>query len=292
MKRIITLIIVASFIFTLAACGNGGAQTNPSQTGTGGGASVSAEPAMSREINIGYDGGLCQGVIAIAQEKGFFAAEGLTNTKLVKSENARDAMAGGKLDTSAGMIAVWLKPISNGIDITFTVGLHTGCTSAVVLADSDIEAFSDVVGKTIAITSGIGGQNQNIAFRFLAHDGLRDSDFKWADFPADQGLVVLERGDAAVFVGPDQIIERWVQEGSVRRIRSLTFDEDFINEACCVMGISGDFIRDNPTSLPRCGRVYSNRSTLRARCSRTTRFNCQATAESLSNPDPVSYSAA
>jgi len=218
-------------------------------------AAFEAEPAFGKTIRIGYDGGLCQGVIAIAQEKGFFEAEGLT-TELTKSENARDAIAGGKLDTSAGMIAVWLKPVSNGIDIVFTVGLHTGCTSAVVLTDSSIQSLSDLQkGATIAISNGIGGQNQNIAFRFLAHDGLDQNDYKWADFPADQALLVLQRGEAEVYVGPDQIVEKWVQEGTARRIRSLDFDDDFANEACCVMGISGEFLRANPITSEKISRA-------------------------------------
>jgi len=216
------------------------------------------EPAYGRTINIGYDGGLCQGVVAIAHEKGFFADQGL-DTQLVKTDNSRDAIAAGKLDTAAGMIAVWLKPISTGVDIVFTNGLHTGCTSAIVLTDSPIQALADVpVGDTIAISGGIGGQFQNIAFRFLAHDGLSQDDYKWADFTMDQGLAVLERGEATVYVGPDQVVEKWVQEGSVRRIRSLDFDEDFKDEACCVMGISGEFYRENPQISARISTAIYN----------------------------------
>jgi NitT/TauT family transport system substrate-binding protein len=208
----------------------------------------------NRVINIGYDGGLCQGVVAIAHEKGFFKDDGL-ETRLVRSDNPRDAMVGGKIDTSTGMIAVWLKPISNGVDIVFTVGLHTGCVAAVVLADSGITKLAELKGKTIAITAGIGGQYQNIAFRFLAHDGLNPADYKWLDFAPDQGLVALQRGDAQAFVGPDQIIEKWVQEGSVRRIRSLNTDPDFKDEACCALGISGQFLRDNPAVAEKITRA-------------------------------------
>ncbi|MDR1206487.1 MAG: hypothetical protein LBL26_13580, partial [Peptococcaceae bacterium] len=54
-----------------------------------------AEPASRRTIHIGYDGGLCQAAIPMAQLKGFFEAEGLT-TELTKSggtmDNARDAL--------------------------------------------------------------------------------------------------------------------------------------------------------------------------------------------------------
>jgi NitT/TauT family transport system substrate-binding protein len=217
-------------------------------------AAYKSEPASGRVINIGYDGGLCQASIPIAQNKGFFAAEGL-ETKLTRSESARDAIAGGKIDTSAGMIAAWLKPITNGVDIVFTVGLHTGCASAIVLADSDIKSFEDIKGDTIAINGGIGGVYHNIAFRFVAHDGFKAADFKWKDFPADQSLLVLQRKEAKAAVLSDQLAEKWVQEGSVRRIRSLTFDKDFINESCCVMGISGKFLKENPVTSEKITRA-------------------------------------
>ncbi|MDR1021628.1 MAG: ABC transporter substrate-binding protein [Synergistaceae bacterium] len=217
-------------------------------------AAYKSEPASGRVINIGYDGGLCQASIPIAQTKGFFTAEGL-ETKLTRSESPRDAIAGGKIDTSAGMIAAWLKPITNGVDIVFTVGLHTGCASAIVLADSDIKSFGDVEGDTIAINGGIGGVYHNIAFRFVAHDGFKAADFKWKDFPADQSLLVLQRGEAKVAVLSDQLAEKWVQEGQVRRIRSLTFDNDFVNESCCVMGISGKFLTENPVTSEKITRA-------------------------------------
>ncbi|MDR3164184.1 MAG: ABC transporter substrate-binding protein [Synergistaceae bacterium] len=217
-------------------------------------AAYKSEPASGRVINIGYDGGLCQAAIPIAQNKGFFTAEGL-ETKLTRSESARDAIAGGKIDTSAGMIAAWLKPITNGVDIVFTVGLHTGCASAIVLSDSGIESFDDVKGGTIAINGGIGGVYHNIAFRFVAHDGFKAADFKWKDFPADQSLLVLQRGEAKIAVLSDQLAEKWVQEGQVRRIRSLTFDKDFVNESCCVMGISGKFLNENPVTSEKITRA-------------------------------------
>ncbi|MDR1569596.1 MAG: ABC transporter substrate-binding protein [Oscillospiraceae bacterium] len=222
-------------------------------------AAYASEPASQRAIHIGYDGGLCQAAIPIAQEKGFFAAEGLT-TELTRSESARDALAAGKLDTSAGMIAAWLVPIRNGVDIVFTVGLHTGCASAVVLADSDIQSFDDVKGGNIAITGGIGGVYHNIGYRFVAHDGFKATDFQWRDFPADQLLLVLQRDEAKAAILSDQIAENWVQEGSVRRIRSLALDDDFVRESCCVLGISGQFLRENPVASDKIARAVYNAS--------------------------------
>jgi len=217
-------------------------------------AAFRAEPAAQREIRIGYGGSLCQAAIAIAQEKGFFAAEGL-NTVLTRVEDARDAIVGGKIDTSAGMVAGWLKPITSGVDLVFTVGLHTGCASAIALADSPINSFADAEGQVVAINGGIGGIYHNIAYRLIAHDGFVPEDFTWKDFPADQALQVLQKGEAAVAVLADQLAERWVQEGLVKRIRSTTLDEDFKNETCCVMGIAGDFLRENPITSEKISKA-------------------------------------
>jgi len=218
--------------------------------------SAQLDTALSRTIHIGYDGGLCQGAIAVAQFKGYFAAEGL-NTELTRTggtaDNTRDALAGGKIDTSAGMIAGWLKPITNGIDLRFTVGLHTGCSSAFVLADSNTTKFQK--SQVVAITGGIGGIYHNIAYRFIAHDGFVPEDFSWRDFPADQILLILQNKQADVAVIGDQLAEKWVADGTLRRIRSQHADDDFKNEACCVMGIAGPFFDANPVASEKISRA-------------------------------------
>jgi NitT/TauT family transport system substrate-binding protein len=210
------------------------------------------EPASQRVIRIGYSGGFCQAAVAIAQHKGYYAAEGL-KTELTRSEDARDAIAGGKIDTSAGMIAGWLKPITNGIDLRFTVGLHTGCTSAFVLANSNITKFEK--GQTVAISGGIGGVYHNQSYRFIANDGFVPEDFSWRDFPADQTLLILQSGRADVAVIGDQLAERWVSDGLLRRIRSLHEDPDFKDESCCVMGIAGPFLDENPVTSEKISRA-------------------------------------
>ena len=217
-------------------------------------AAFQKEPAASRIIHIGYDGGLCQGAIAIAHEKGFFAAEGLT-TELTKSESPRDAISGGKIDTSAGMIAGWLKPITNGVNLVFTLGLHTGCTSAIVLVGAAINTFEDAKGSVIGISGGIGGTNHNIGYRMIAHDNLKPEDFTWSDFPADQLLLLLQNGEIEVAIAGDQMAEKWVQQGLVKRIRSTTLDEDFSDETCCVLGLSGKFLEENPITSEKISRA-------------------------------------
>jgi NitT/TauT family transport system substrate-binding protein len=247
-KTIAVLTAAIMAAFTLSVCGKGGAKSG-----------VQLDTALERTIHIGYDGGLCQAAIPIAQHKGFFSAEGL-KTELTRSggtqDNARDALAGGKIDTSAGMIAGWLKPITNGIDIRFTVGLHTGCASAFVLAGSALKGFEK--GQTVAFSGGIGGVYHNIAYRFIAHDGFVSDDFTWRDFPGDQLLLVLQNGQSDIAVISDQLAEKWVMDGTLRRVRSLHDDDDFKDEACCVMGIAGTFVDQNPLASEKISRAVYN----------------------------------
>ena len=267
-SKLVSIALTLIFIVALVACSQvqvapeSGNET-PAVSGSEASAAdkeaaFKAEPASQRTIHIGYDSGLCQAAIPIAQFKGFFEKEGLT-TELTKSggtqDNARDALVGGKIDTTAGMIAGWLKPVTNGVDLKFTVGLHTGCASAFVLAESPIKSFSDAKGKTVAINGGIGGVYHNIGYRFISHDGLLSEDFTWKDFPADQTLLVLQKGQADVAVFADQLAEKWVQDGTLRRIRSLHSDEDFASESCCVLGIAGPFLAENPVTSEKISRA-------------------------------------
>ncbi|MDR1263520.1 MAG: ABC transporter substrate-binding protein [Oscillospiraceae bacterium] len=223
-------------------------------------AQFETEDAFGELIRIGYDGGLCQAAIPIAQEKGFFAAEGL-NTALTRGgDSARDALVGGKIDTSAGMIAEWLKAVTNGVDIVFTVGLHTGCASVITLADADISSFADAKEKNITnvgIAGAIGGTYHNIAYRFVAHENadLKAVDFNWKAFDAANLLLALQNKDVDIAVLSDQLAQGWVDEGLVKRIHSLSTDPDFIAESCCVMGIQGDFLRANPITSEKIARA-------------------------------------
>jgi NitT/TauT family transport system substrate-binding protein len=183
---------------------------------------------------------------------GYFEEEGLQTALTRSGDSIYEAVSGGKIDTSAGMVARWLKPITNGVDLRFTVGIHTGCTSAFVLADSGITGFAK--GQTIAI-SGIGGAQHNQAFRFIANDDFVPEDFTWKDFPGDQMLLVLQNGWADVAVMGDQTAEKWVMDGNFRRIRSLHLDDDYKNEACCVMGIAGPFLDANPVTSEKISRA-------------------------------------
>jgi len=246
--KLMALLLIIALTLVLAACSS---QTPP-QNGE-------KEPAAGRIIRLGFEGGLCQAAIPIAHLNGFLEAEGLETEIVVTGDlvNSRDALAAGQIDTVAGMLAGWFVPVSQGIDIRFTQGLHTGCASAFVLANSEINSFES--GQNIAVSGSIGGAFHNIALRFVHRAGFTPDDFIWRDFPAAEAVIALQEGLVQVAVIPDQVGQRFVNEGLLRAIRSLD-DADFAGENCCVLGLTGAFIDENPNTAAAITRAIYNAS--------------------------------
>jgi NitT/TauT family transport system substrate-binding protein len=278
-KKLIAILVSAAITLSLAACGNTAQTAAPaadehsqhSMSDTSAGSEHTmgdtakqnedeawkAEPAYGTTIHIGYDSGLCQAAVPLAYMKGYFEEEGLT-VELTKSGDGTmtavtAALAGGKIDTTSGMVAGWIKPITNGVDLRIVLGLHTGCSSAFVLTDSPVTAFEE--GQTIGFAGGIGGVHNNIGLVFAARAGFTQDQLVWKDFGDASALLgVLQNGEADVIVMADQVAEKWVQEGTVRRIYSQ-HEGAFANDACCVLSIRGDFYDANPITSGKIARA-------------------------------------
>lgn len=210
------------------------------------------EPASQRTINIAYNGGICMATMPIAQYKGFFEEEGL-KTELVVSDNSRDALAAGKIDTAVGMISEWLTSIQNGVDIQFTLAVHTGCLAVAVSADSDITQLE--AGQKIGVSGAIGGPAHVFGLRCAAHDGFVADDFDWRALDSSVLLSTLQSGDVDAVIGSDNLILGWEKEGLVKAIRIQATDDDFKEEACCVFGFPRQFIEENPATAYKITRA-------------------------------------
>ncbi|MCC8190871.1 MAG: ABC transporter substrate-binding protein, partial [Planctomycetes bacterium] len=110
--------------------------------------------ADSVKLNVGYTGGLCEGPLHIAIEKGFFADEGLEVEAIRLAPGANfEAITAGRIDASFGLLATLILPLANGLPIKITTGLHTGCDKVMVPADSEIKTVTDLKGKRIGVPS-------------------------------------------------------------------------------------------------------------------------------------------
>ena len=87
----------------------------------------------------------------IAIEKGYFDEEGL-NYEVVKMDGlVTEYVGSGHVDASYGLVSKFIQPISNGLNITMTSGIHTGCIKLLVKKDSDIKNLEDLKGKNVGV---------------------------------------------------------------------------------------------------------------------------------------------
>lgn len=221
------------------------------------------EPAYGKTIKVGYNGGLCLGTFGIAHLKGYYAAEGL-KTEIVRMEGGSsaqtDAIGTGKVDLAGDHIATMLVPTINGVRLKFTTGIHTGCKSLYVLAGSDIKTTKDLIGKTIAVPDGIGASDQNIAMRFFNHDNIDPRKVKYKVVEAGASVLAMKNGEIQAALLGDQFAKRFLDDGTLRIIRSLTFDDDFKKEACCIHAVHLDFYEQNPVTVKKLTRAHEKAS--------------------------------
>lgn len=208
------------------------------------------EPAYGKTVRIGYNGGLCLGTFGIASVKGFYENEGL-DAKVLAVDAVIDGLGTGKIEVAGNHIAAMVVPAVNGVRMKFTTGIHTGCKSLYVLADSPYKTTADLKGKTVAVSTGIGNSDHNITLRFLNHDNVDPSSVKFKNIDASAVVQAMQRGEVAGATMSDQFAQSFVDSGVLRHIRSLTFDDDFKQEACCIHAVNLDFYNANPITVKK-----------------------------------------
>ena len=208
------------------------------------------EPMYGKEIIVGYNGGLCTSAPGLAKAKGYYDKYGL-NVKVMNVQSRIDSIGTGKIQLMTDHIATLLVPTVNGIDMVFTTGAHTGCKSLYVLADSGINSTKDLIGKTVAVPDGIGDSDHNIGLRFFNHDGISPKEVKFRQVELTASILAMENGEIQAVVMPDQFAETFMKEGKIKIIRSLTFDEDFQKEPCCIHAFNKTFVKNNPITAKK-----------------------------------------
>lgn len=203
------------------------------------------EPRYNDTVKIGYSGDLCLGAPNIANINGYFEDKGI-DVEFVNTQNPKDALGTGKLDALTGEFAAMVVPATNGLDIVFSTSSHSGCKSLYVLNDSEITKTSELANKSVAVTNGIGNSGHNTALRFFNHDGVDPITITFKPVNSAAVIQALEKGEIDSVVLDDQFAYQFVESGKIRSIRSMTDDEDFGAEVCCVTAFNRKFADENP----------------------------------------------
>lgn len=204
------------------------------------------EPRYGTKIKMGFDGDLCMAGQNLAEINGYFEDKGI-DIEFINTQNGKDALSSGQVDVMTGEFGSLIVPATKGLNYVFSTASHSGCKSLYVLDDKDeLQSTSDLKGKSVAVTNGIGNGGHNTLLRFLIHDDIDPDEVNVK--PVDKSAVIqsLKKGEIQGAVLDDQFAQEFLQNGTIRPIRSLTHDEDFGKEVCCVAAFNKDFADNNP----------------------------------------------
>jgi NitT/TauT family transport system substrate-binding protein len=145
------------------------------------------------------------GPLFVAQEKGFFAKEGI-EVSLIRNDDHTAAFAGlaaGHVDAIAGGlqdVVIFSEP---GEDPLLCVLANDDTRGADgIVAKKDIRSIADLRGKTVAVP--VGSTSQFYLNALLREAGLSEADLEVVDLQGDQGgeAFLLQEVDAVVTFEP------------------------------------------------------------------------------------------
>lgn len=261
-KRVMAAAMISVMSLSLAACGGSGSSSSSADSSTKEASAkdmerpeavseedweaMQKEPVFGQELNYLFNGGACVSAKYMAEVQGYYEEYGI-NAKYMEGESVVNTVGTGQCLWGTDHIATMLVPVTNGVKMTFVTGAHVGCKSIYVPKDSEIKSLEDLKGKKIAIHDGIGNSDQNICYRVLDKAGIDPtSEVEFLDI-ADNAATVqsMENGEVDATIFSDYFVLANYKD-DMRMLGSITYSDEFQDEACCVTAMNNDFIKENP----------------------------------------------
>lgn len=261
-KRVMAAAMISVMSLSLVACGGSGSSSSSADSSTKEASTkdmerpeavseedweaMKKEPVFGTELNYLFNGGACVSAKYMAEVQGYYEEYGI-NAKYMEGESVVNTVGTGQCLWGTDHIATMLVPVTNGVNMTFVTGAHIGCKSIYVPKDSDIESVEDLKGKKIAIHDGIGNSDQNICYRMLDKAGIDPtSEVEFLDINDNAATVKsMENGEVDATIFSDYFVLANYKD-DMRMISSITYGDEFQDEACCVTAMNNDFIKENP----------------------------------------------
>ena len=221
---------------------------------------ASADAGSSSEqkiVRINFStGSLCHAPVHVAMKLGLFDEElekiGQKAEYVQVVEGGAtlgEMIASGKVDAGYGLYATQLQAIENGLPISFTSGIHTGCTKYYVRADSDIHSAADLRGKTIGVPGLADSSVMNLK-RKLIDVGIGvtadNSEVEFIAYASADLAIALDNGAVDVIGAHDPVATKGEQAYGFRKILDTGTDEKFVNEYCCQQFVTHKLLEENP----------------------------------------------
>jgi NitT/TauT family transport system substrate-binding protein len=210
---------------------------------------VTVVPGQRKSLRLTWNASaICTVGVPVAQTKCYFDKRNLP-VELINFGGSTDqllkAIATGKADAGVGMALRWLKPLEQGFDVRITSAIHGGCKRRLASKENGVATLADLKGKIVG-ASDMGAPDKSFFSIRLAKLGINPiSDVQWKVNPADVLSLALQKGEIQARTLGDPL-------GCVVRDRNgltevaTNLDGDYAHRACCVLGVRGSLIRDDP----------------------------------------------
>jgi len=197
---------------------------------------------------------LCLAGLHMAEDKGYFEEEfkaaGIEYELVeIDVQQTADLVASDKLDACVGLAGGLIPQIDNGLDISFVLGMHTGCTKYYAPADSDIKKIEDVKGKKIGVP-GVSDSSVIALKRKLFSLGIGVSpdnmEIELVPYNLPDLPLALANGAVDAIALHDPVATAAEQEYEFTKILDTTEDELFNDEYCCAAFVTNKAAKNNP----------------------------------------------
>lgn len=255
MKKVLSVIFVLAMLTGLiSACSSPAPpETTPPVTPPPSGPETppdEPDPDADFVLRIGWGGSLCEAPLHMAVEKGFFEEEGLkVELSKLAPGTTFDAVTADQIDAGFSLLASLVQPLSNGLPIKITSGLHTGCDKVLVKKDSGIGSPADFVGKKIGVPSYTSSP-YIYAKRVLADNGIdvtaQNSQVEFLLYATADLPLALENGAVDAIAMNDPTATIAANENDLDVIFDSAKDEPYKDQYCCSAFVRENIASDHP----------------------------------------------
>lgn len=235
------------------------------------GKEANGEGAVQKVVRINFQtGGLCAAPVHVAMKMGLFdeelAAIGqkAEYVQVVEGGATLAEMIGsGKVDAGYGLYATQLQAMENGLPISYTSGIHVGCTKYYVKGDSPINSVKDLRGKKIGVPGLADSSVMNLK-RKLMDEGIgvtaENNEVEFVAYASSDLAIALNNGAVDVIGAHDPVATKAEQAYGFKKILDTGTDEKFRNEYCCQQFVTHKLLKENPEGAAAVTRALQKAS--------------------------------
>ncbi|WP_294429427.1 ABC transporter substrate-binding protein [uncultured Treponema sp.] len=249
MKKVFTAIVFAAIVFT----------------------GCEKKSSSQKVVRINFQTGtLCAAPVHVAMKMGLFdeelAAIGQKAEYVQVVEGGAtlaEMIASGKVDAGYGLYATQLQAMENGLPISYTSGIHVGCTKYYVRADSNIYSAKDLRGKKIGVPGLADSSVMNLK-RKLMDEGIGvtadNNEVEFLAYASSDLAIALNNGAVDVIGAHDPVATKGERAYKFRKILDTGIDEKFVNEYCCQQFVTHKLLKENPEGAAAVTRALQKAS--------------------------------